>query len=150
MAEMLKLRGVQTLFARLKNRATGFNRRMTNGLKLGGTYLLSLSQGELVPICFGFLKISGYCYVDRPNSSKVRVIVGYSESYAIYVHENQEAAHGAEFNIKHAAEIANAHTPAQKRVWFERGPNEQYKFLEKPMREHRQEILALIRMGAKK
>jgi hypothetical protein len=47
------------------------------------------------------------------------VIVGYAASYALFVHENLDAAHGEEFNKKHGRG---------------RGPNQQAKFLETPFR----------------
>jgi hypothetical protein len=68
------------------------------------------------------------------------VVVGYTAAYAVYVHENLEAAHGAAYNAKHAAEISAGKTKSSKtkKGWkgaTSRGPNQQAKFLEQPARE---------------
>jgi hypothetical protein len=82
---------------------------------------------------------------------KTNVTIGYfGVAYAAYVHEipNPPHAHGREFNIKHAAEIEAAKgTPlgtAQGGMFY-RKPEEQWKFLEQPVREHRQEVLKIVR-----
>ena len=92
----------------------------------------------------------------RDRAAKARkdanasVIVGYSTAYALYVHENMQAAHGAAFNEKYAAEIAamtklrkakkaTGHTPYHRRK-----PDEQAKYLEQPAREQGKEIGTLI------
>jgi hypothetical protein len=63
------------------------------------------------------------------------VIVGYTASYAVYVHENIEAAHGQEYNTKHA----QYHNRGKKKgqLVTQKGPNQQAKFLEKPALELR-------------
>lgn len=65
------------------------------------------------------------------------VVVGYAASYALYVHENPKAAHGAAYNRKHG-------NPGERL----RGPRQQYKFLEQPARQHQREIARIIREGA--
>src|SRR5208283_1222248 len=46
-------------------------------------------------------------YMSSPNAVQGEsVIVGYTANYAVYVHENLEAAHGQAYNIKYAAKIA--------------------------------------------
>lgn len=73
----------------------------------------------------------------------VAVVVGYTQNYAVYVHEDLTKAHGAAFNVKHAAEIASGeeHT---------RGADQQAKFLERPARENRQEYAAIVEDALKK
>ena len=72
------------------------------------------------------------------------VVVGYTAAYAVHVHENLEAAHGAAYNAKYADEIAQGQTVnkkgrvVKKRGWkgrTSRGPGQQAKFLEQPARE---------------
>ena len=65
------------------------------------------------------------------------VRVGYTANYALFVHENLEAAHGAAFNAKHAAEIAAG-------TEHSRGDNQQAKFLETPFRQLRPQLQAGI------
>jgi hypothetical protein len=72
-----------------------------------------------------------------PSAGTVRgrsVIVGYTASYAVHVHENLEAAHGQEYNVKHAQHYGPRSKKAGELV-VQRGPNQQAKFLEKPARE---------------
>jgi len=71
-------------------------------------------------------------------------------TYAVYVHERLEPAHGEEFNTKHALKIALARTPAQKKYYFTRRPQEQAKFLERPAREQKNNILNIIIKELKK
>jgi hypothetical protein len=70
------------------------------------------------------------------------VIVGYTAAYAVYVHENLEAAHGQMYNAKYADEIAMTRAMKAAKIpkgsfteWHDRGPNQQAKFLEQPARE---------------
>lgn len=79
----------------------------------------------------------------------VSVVVGYDAAYAIFVHEDLEAAHGSAYNQKYAEEIAAGKTKSgrKKRGWkgkTSRGPNQQAKFLEKPAREMAKELGSMI------
>lgn len=65
------------------------------------------------------------------------VVVGYEAPYAVVVHEDLEAAHGAAFNVKHAAEISAGKEKA-------RGDNQQAKYLEAPFRIHKERIKAIV------
>jgi hypothetical protein len=86
------------------------------------------------------------------------VVVGYAASYAVYVHENLEARHGADYNSWHGEEIAAGKTKSgrTKKGWkgkTSRGPNQQAKFLEQPVRELSndgtlaQDIIGAMRKG---
>lgn len=79
----------------------------------------------------------------RKNNGKVNV--GYAASYAIYVHENLEAAHGEAFNLKHARGQHRKRGAGRG----SRGPDQQAKFLEKPFREMRKELMSIVRTAAK-
>jgi hypothetical protein len=86
---------------------------------------------------------------------KVDVEFGYfGTEYGAFVHEvpgidlSSPVTHGQLFNIKHAAEIAAAKgTPLGTAAggMFRRRPQEQWKFLEKPIREHTTDILNIIK-----
>ena len=145
MARLKYVTGVNEILKNLSRADKRLGRRFAVGAKNAGRFLQRESQ-KIVPVQFGDLK--GTAFTRNAGSSGFRcdIIIGYSAEtgYAIYVHENLEAAHGKEFNIKHAEEIASASTSAQKRVWFERGENQQAKFLEQPAREKRREILRII------
>lgn len=56
------------------------------------------------------------------------VIVGFSTGYAVFVHENLEALHGAAYNAAYADQIASG-------AMHDRGPRQQAKYLEQPARE---------------
>jgi hypothetical protein len=81
-------------------------------------------------------------YFDSPDAVKNEsVVVGYTAAYALYVHEDLEKTHGAEYNEKHAEEIA-AGAP-------DRGEQQQAKFLERPAREFAAEIGGIITRSCK-
>ena len=104
------------------------------GLKRSGLLYLARSQ-EQVPVDKGFLKASGFVRAEN-SGFKTRVILGYTQNYAIYVHENLDAAHGADFNQLHADAIAagKEHT---------RGVGQKAKFLEDPIRDDSNRLLVM-------
>lgn len=78
--------------------------------------------------------------LSEPATKGNTIVVGYTANYAVYVHEDTEAAHGEIYNTKYAAEIAQGYTKSgkRKRGWkgkTMRGPNQQAKFLERSARE---------------
>jgi hypothetical protein len=126
---------------------------------------------KIVPVQLGNLKASAFVAKDGKGVRAV-VTVGYKTGpegeygkhivkpekeapYAYYVHEipNPPHAHGKEFNIKHADEI-----DAAKGTWlgtaeggmFRRKPEEQYKYLERPVREKAKEVLKIVRQEIRK
>ena len=149
----------------LKNLATakmkfGFN--LERGLVNAGKFLQRESQ-KIVPVQTGNLKNSAFTR-KIGSGVYVDVIVGYTASYAAYVHEDLTKAHGKDFNIKHADEIARAGemktTKSGRQVFkpklkmgtaaggmFPRGENQQAKFLEKPARDNRMILLNIIAKG---
>ncbi len=121
-----------------------------------GKYLLRESMA-LVPVDIGNLKATGYVRLAYSIFTRMPIVyVGYSASYAIYVHENMDALHGHAFNTAYARQIA-AYAALSKRekrrrgdaatnpFRHERGPDQQAKFLEKPYRERRREMMAIIK-----
>ena len=87
----------------------------------------------------------------RKNNGSV--VVGYAASYAVHVHEDLEAKHGAEYNAAYGREFGKR----DKKGRFlkgtggkhSRGPDQQAKFLEKPAREMQDEIARTITQGVK-
>lgn len=106
------------------------------GLKAAGLHLQRRSQ-YFVPVETGILKESAFTRAS--GSSQYTVVrVGYTASYAIYVHENMNAAHGAEYNKKYGRVLKSG---KHEKL---RAPQQQAKFLERPAREERSEMLAII------
>lgn len=134
---------------RLHNRLERHSRKLVKaerkGLKKAGGWLQAESQ-QIVPVWTGNLRGSAFTR-SLGTLFKPVVEVGYEAAYAIYVHENPNAAHGAEFNTKHATKIAA--NPGHK-YYFNRGANQQYKFLERPFREGQATIQRIIRMEIEK
>lgn len=77
-----------------------------------------------------------------PKGLHADVVVYYDEKkapYAIWVHEisNPPHAHGKDYNVKHAAEIAAGKLK-------KKDPKEQWKFLEQPIRTERRTMFKII------
>ncbi len=149
MARVTGISGIDVIIRNLKRVDAQIARGVARGLKRGGLLLQRKSQ-EIVPVDKGPLKASAFTRNVGGSGFKTDIIVGYTAGYAVYVHEDLEKAHGEAFNIKHAEEIANAHTKAQKKMWFNRGLNQQAKFLEQPARQLKPVILKIIHQEAKR
>lgn len=131
-----KLTGMQTVLRRARQRNRQDSAIAESGLMRAGRFLIRESL-KLVPVQFGNLKSTWFVRKSGGGfAAKVRL--GYTAGYAIYVHENLDAAHGEAFNRKHAKAIKEGRE-------FRRGVNQQAKFLERPMREKRAEALAMVR-----
>lgn len=163
MATSLEIKELKKFVKRLEKAGARIQSRAERGLIDAGSFLQGESM-KIVPVQTGYLRASAFVRKVGPG----HVIVGYAAAYAAYVHENPNAAHGQAFNIKHAERISRANTrltftegePLQSGVtrrvsgqksgtrrstYFNRGPNQQYKFLEKPARERRDDMLRIIR-----
>lgn len=90
------------------------------GLKRAGLFLQRESQ-KIVPVEYGVLRNTAFTRAEGSGFDTV-VRVGYEAIYAIFVHENLEAQHK---------------------------PGKQAKFLEKPLREKRDEMAAIIEESAR-
>jgi len=149
MAKLVKITGMPQVLKKLLGSTKTIRLNIGRGLRKGGKYLQGKSQ-DIVPVQLGNLKNAAFTRdvgVTSPD-----VIVGYAGvDYAVYVHEDMEKAHGQAFNIKHAEAIARA-TPRQRTAQgglFNRGENQQAKFLEKPARDERGEILRIVHREAR-
>lgn len=147
-----QLEGVNEVTRNLLRAGKIIQRNTQRGMKKAGLFLERKSN-EIVPIQTGNLRGSSFV---RASGSGVRfaVTIGYTASYAVFVHENLDAAHGSEFNVKHADKISRANVRlrrGEKRSpFFNRGPDQQAKFLERSARENRFKILRIIHKEATK
>jgi hypothetical protein len=136
----MKMIGTAGLLADLDKKEKRYAAGMEAGLVRAGLFLQRSSQ-QFVPIQTGNLRGSAFTRKEG-GGLKTEVLVGYTASYAVFVHEDLDAAHGPVFNAKYAAEIAAA--PANHPFFFRRGPNQQAKFLEKPFREKRKRMAKIV------
>lgn len=147
----IRVEGVKKIAKALKLRQVYHAKGVEEGLKLGGLFIQRESQ-HIVPVHLGNLRASAFT---RHSGSGLdtEVRVGYTASYAVFVHENLNAAHGEEFNTKHADKIAaakKAGTPIYKSIYAHyRGKGQQAKFLERVIRERLKEIAAIVVKRAK-
>ena len=131
MASVLGLKGTKQILLNLQGAESKISNAISRGLKRGGLFLQRESQ-RIVPVDEGNLR--GSAFTRKIGSGKrTDVIVGYTALYAVFVHEDLEARHGAEFN--------EAYGETEEKL---RGPNQEAKFLEKPAKEKRTEILAIV------
>lgn len=115
MARIPGVTGVNKVFNNMKIRNAKTVLQFEAGLLKAGLFVQAISQA-VVPVKFGILKNSAFT---RPKGSgaSYSVLVGYTASYAIYVHENLEARHK---------------------------PGKIAKFLEQPMRENADKIVGIV------
>lgn len=163
MAKVAKILGVAEFKRDLRQAKNKHVAGLGRGLKKGGLFLQRKSQ-EIVPVDKGPLKASAFTRASG-SGNRIQVIVGYTAYYAVYVHENLEALHGAEYNAAYI--LGDSKTKRSKTSgryqskfrWTQaaiekgyhltskpkpRGPNQQAKFLERPARQYRQDILAIV------
>lgn len=105
---------------------------LTKGMLEGASVIFEESQ-RLIPVEHGPLKASGKVIV-LAVGEKAKIEISYSEPYAMAVHEVKEYAHGQDYNVKYADDIAAGRKTARE-------PQEVYKFLEKAIRRKRKAAL---------
>lgn len=150
---MAEVTGSDKLIAQLNQKRNTILKNLSVGVRKGGLFLLKKSL-EIVPRDTGNLARTGRIRM-ADESTKTRPVanVSYGTDYAVYVHEipDPPTAHGWHYNLKHRWEIAmGAIEPFTGRPYHERGPGQQFKFLEKPARENRKEIRDIIVNEVKK
>jgi len=144
------VKGVNRVMANMKKQNTaGAALKFQKGLKRAALFLQRKSQ-EIVPVDEGPLRASAFTRV-RGKGWKTEARVGYTASYALYVHENLDALHGAAYNAEYAEEIASSKKRKKSGQFVKAGkrfrkkrPQEQAKFLEQPVRMHRRRMLKII------
>jgi hypothetical protein len=148
----IEVKGINAVVNRWSRANKGIGRKVAGALGAGGRFLLKESK-KIVPTETGDLAKSGYVKnIGKRSGFDAEIIVGYTASHAGIVHEVMDAAHGKDFNAKHAAYIAWIQangTATQKRVWKPRRAEEQAKFLEIPAKTKRRQILKIIARKAK-
>lgn len=133
-----------TLYKNASDVAKGFRRRRQRTLEsfkrglIKAAIALFRDTQEIVPVETGALKRSGKVEVTNQSDNKSEVEISYSMPYALIVHEDLSKAHGKAYNEKYAADIAAGRK-------FARGPNQQAKFVEKPLRENRRHYQNIIK-----
>ncbi len=145
MVRLASISGIDEIVANLKKVDAQIGRGVARGLKRGGLLLQRASQ-EIVPVDKGPLKASAFTRNVGGSGFDTDIVVGYTQNYVVYVHEDLEKAHGTAFNEKYAEQIAD---PKNKQ-FHSRGPNQQAKFLEQPARQLKPVILRIIHQEAKK
>jgi hypothetical protein len=170
--EVLEVKGIDKVvrgFARYKRNV---GKGVENGLLAGGLKLMHESL-KIVPVQIGNLKASWFVS-QKGKGLRAVITIGYATGedtaaaagtpivspkayapYAVYVHEiaNPPVAHGEDFNVKHAAEIeaaAGTWRGTAEGGMFYRKAEEQYKYLERPVREFQKDVLNIIRSEIKK
>lgn len=137
------LNGLTALRKTAQRRRVYTERQVAANLLKAG-YFLQRESMKIVPVHTGVLRASANTRAIG-NGLDREVRVGYGTNYALRVHEDLEAAHGTDFNTKHAERIAAA--PAGDKYWFLRGPNQQAKYLEQPIREKWDRLRQIVRGG---
>jgi len=122
MAKMTRVSGVREVLQNMLRANKDIARNVARGLKRAGLFLQRESM-KIVPIDTSALKNSAFTRATGMGMS-TDVIVGYTTLYAVYVHERMD--------LRHAL-------------------GKEAKYLEKPARERREQILAIIyQEGAKR
>lgn len=116
MSKLKHVTGVSTVLSNLRAAGVTLGLKMTPRFIRAGLFLQGKSQA-VVPIQFGILKNSAFTRRVKGFGFDTDVVVGYTASYAVYVHENEEARHA---------------------------PGKIAKYLEVPAREERLNILRIL------
>ena len=132
-------RGFKSLTDGFKKLARSKPRALRRALKKAGDLVLRESR-KIVPMDTGELYRSGFVQVTKNNSDLFEVEVGYSDPKAIYVHEDLEAAHGEQYNIKYSYEIATG-----AKGYHSRRPQERSKFLTSVIYGHVKDLREMVK-----
>jgi hypothetical protein len=131
MAQIRDITGLNVVLANLRRRNLALAAGVSRGVRLAGLTLQRESQ-RLVPVDFGALKASAFTRVTG-RGYNTEASVGYTASYAIYVHENLE--------MKLRGQPRPS--PHRGRYWDPQGRG-QSKFLEEPARRLRATLRQII------
>lgn len=151
MAKLTNISGLDKVLRNLGKVKGDIAAGVGRGLKRGGLHLLKATN-KYTPVQLGNLRNSKFIRNVGGTGFLTDIVVGFTADYAVYVHEDLEKAHGRAFNVKHRTEIAAAKGTSRGTAaggMFERGEDQQAKFLEKPAREERRTILKIINVEAR-
>lgn len=129
--------GVKSVLTRIKRASQAIEDGAQRGLKKAGLLIIRESL-KIVPVDTGNLRSSWFVRHDKGRGSSAIVELGYTASYAIFVHENLDVTHGSAFNAKHADAIAAG-------LEHSRGPNQTAQFIMIPALRLRAQVIAIIR-----
>lgn len=88
----IKLTGVKQMLDKIEKLRTGFKKEVEEALQVEA--LIELNEAKMrVPIDTGVLFDSGFVDYPKWSGDKVSVQIGFSASYAVYVHEDLQAFH---------------------------------------------------------
>lgn len=138
----VQVTGLNAVIKNLKLVKPNLGVKVGRNLKKAGLFLQRASQ-QIVPVDEDNLKPSAFTRNVGGPGWATDIVVGYTAAYAVYVHENLTTAHGRAYNVKYAGQIADK----KDKSFHSRGENQQAKFLERPMRTLRKEMLAIIHQG---
>lgn len=136
MAEINKVEGVPNVLSNLDRQTEALGRRIAKGLKTAGLVLQRDSQTH-VPVDFGVLKASAFTRA-QGDGAKTIVTVGYTASYALFVHEL--------VGMKLKGQPRTA--PSKGKYWDPQG-RAYAKFLEEPFRRLTPAIIKIVQEAAK-
>lgn len=151
MARVRAISGLNTVIRNMSKTHKVLGRDIARGLVKAGVFLYGEAQ-KIVPVQIGHLKGDSETRNIGGGGFDADVIVVYNADYAAYVHEDLDKLHGRAFNIRYAKEIAAAKGTKRGTAaggMFNRGVNQQAKFLEKPAREKRRKLIRIIQAEAR-
>jgi hypothetical protein len=128
----VKLKGQSKVLKNLNKELKNIKNATFEGLLKGG-FIIERESNKRVPIETGVLRASSY--VRKNQDGKRSVVIGYSSSYAIFVHENME------MKLKGL--------PRQSGLGVYWGPKGEAKFLERAIAEKSKDVLEVVRITAK-
>lgn len=126
--------GLEEILSNIQKEISSVRRKGNTGIKKAGLLVLRKSQKK-VPVDFGFLKSSGFMKMTGNRQTGPRATIGYTEEYALYVHENLEARHGPD----------RAPFRRGKTTIGPGGIGQEAKFLENAIKENEDKIVAIIK-----
>jgi len=137
MARVLQIEGMEGILDSLQKVNKDLGKDVQRGLTQGGLLIQREAQ-KITPVDTGNLKNSAGTRVFGSGWA-TEVVVFYTAEYAVYVHENTQAAHGEAFNKKYRKEIASKTNRTRNR-----GSNQTAKFLEIALKRNWETVLQMV------
>lgn len=128
----MTVEGLDTVLRNLNRQIEGIEGRTTAGLLAGGLIIQGESQKN-VPVEYGNLRASAY--TRKTPENPLTVEVGYTASYAVFIHENMEQ------------KLAGDPRPSGLGVYW--GPNGGPKFLERAVDDKSDDVVKAVHAYAK-
>lgn len=128
----MALKGKNNVLENLNKEISKIEGKSLKGLLKGGL-IIEREANKRVPVETGVLRASSY--VRKHETNQKSVVVGYSSSYAIFVHENLEMV------------LKGKPRPSGLGVYW--GPKGEAKFLERAIQFKQKEVLEAIKQEAK-